>query len=247
MRAQRPNLTQQALIFLVALARAAVSSERGDEPAFPHGFRLSDFAGDIEAGLNALKQMETEERGISRLINDVAEALREQGRLEEAAQALQDLRKEDITELRSFAKPHPLVQDVTCCVVILRGLKDVSWKGAKAMMTDGGFLRSLVEFDKDSLNDKQIKQVKTYFQQADFTPEAVKSISSAAAGLLKHMRPWEAMRPQLRNVSVAALLGAGEGESLYHSGTLGGEAAAHWQTERLLAALEGHASLASQP
>ena len=70
---------------------------------------------------------------------------------------------------------------------------------------------------------------------------------AAAAGLLKHMRPWEAMRPQLRNVSVAALLGAGEGESLYHSGTLGGEAAAHWQTERLLAALEGHASLASQP
>ena len=70
---------------------------------------------------------------------------------------------------------------------------------------------------------------------------------AAAAGLLKHMRPWEAMRPQLRNVSVAALLSAGERESLYHSGTLGGEAAAHWQTERLLAALEGHASLASQP
>ena len=44
---------------------------------------------------------------------------------------------------------------------------------------------------------------------------------AAAAGLLKHMRPWEAMRPQLRNVSVAALLGAGERESLYHSGTLG--------------------------
>ena len=76
--------TANAHFFLVALARAAVSSERGDAPAFPHGFRLSDFAGDIENGLNALKQMETEERGTSRLINDVAEALREQGRLEEA-------------------------------------------------------------------------------------------------------------------------------------------------------------------
>jgi hypothetical protein len=32
--------------------------------------------------------------------------------LEEAAAALQDLRKEDITEIRSFAKPHMLVQKV---------------------------------------------------------------------------------------------------------------------------------------
>ena len=65
---------------------------------------------------------------------------------------------------------------------------------------------------------------------------------AAAVGLLKDTRPWEIMGHQVRNVSVAALLGAGEGESLYHSGTLGGEATAHWQTERLLAALEGHAS-----
>lgn len=32
--------------------------------------------------------------------------------LEEAAAALNDLRKEDITEIRSFAKPHMLVQKV---------------------------------------------------------------------------------------------------------------------------------------
>ena len=65
---------------------------------------------------------------------------------------------------------------------------------------------------------------------------------AAAVGLLKDTRPWEIMGHQVRNVSVAALLGAGEGESLYHSGTLGGEATTHWQTERLLTALDGHAS-----
>merc|ERR1719453_1142948 len=52
------------------------------------------------------------------------------------------------------------------------------------MMTDTGFLRSLVEFEKDGLNDKQVKQVKAYFK-AEFTPDAVQSISSAGAGLLK--------------------------------------------------------------
>lgn len=33
--------------------------------------------------------------------------------LEEAAEALNDLKKDDITEIRSFAKPHVLVQKVS--------------------------------------------------------------------------------------------------------------------------------------
>ena len=37
--------------------------------------------------------------------------------LEEAAEALNDLKKDDITEIRSFAKPHILVQKVCFCVV----------------------------------------------------------------------------------------------------------------------------------
>ena len=77
------------------------------------------------------------------------------------------------------AKPHELVQNVALCVVLLKGGKDVSWKGAKAMMSDTQFLRSLVEFDKDSLSDKQVKQVKSYFQNSSFTPEEVMSISQA--------------------------------------------------------------------
>lgn len=42
------------------------------------------------------------------------------------------------------------------CVVILKNLKDVSWAGAKSMMADTGFLKGLVEFDKDSLSEKQV-------------------------------------------------------------------------------------------
>ena len=40
--------------------------------------------------------------------------------------------------------------------MILKNLKDVSWAGAKSMMADTGFLKGLVEFDKDSLSDKQV-------------------------------------------------------------------------------------------
>jgi dynein heavy chain, axonemal len=40
--------------------------------------------------------------------------------LEEAAAALNNLRKEDITEIRSFAKPHVLVQKVWCFIPLAR-------------------------------------------------------------------------------------------------------------------------------
>ena len=60
------------------------------------------------------------------------------------------------------------------CVVILRALKDVSWGGAKSMMADSGFLRSLVEFDKDSLTDKQVKKVKEYMKDPNFSYESLK-------------------------------------------------------------------------
>ena len=53
----------------------------------------------------------------------------------------------------------PSTPQVCECVVILRNLKDVSWGGAKAMMADGGFLRSLQEFDKDAVSEKQVKKV----------------------------------------------------------------------------------------
>ena len=70
-------------------------------------------------------------------------------------------------------------------MVILRGLKDVSWAGAKATMTDGRFLQSILDFDKDGLKDKQAKQVKEYMKDPKFTVEAVKGISTAGVGLLK--------------------------------------------------------------
>ena len=43
--------------------------------------------------------------------------------LEEAAEALNNLRKEDITELKSFAKPNINVQKVCECVCILKAKK----------------------------------------------------------------------------------------------------------------------------
>lgn len=70
------------------------------------------------------------------------------------------------------------------CVMILRGMSDVSWKAAKAMMKDGNFLLgSLVDFDRDGLDDKQVTQVKAYFKDNNFTPEKMIRISKLGSGV----------------------------------------------------------------
>ena len=114
--------------------------------------------------------------------NDLAEAI---PALEAAADALKNLRKEDITELKSFAKPNVYVQKVCECVGILQGIKDISWAGAKLMMTDNNFLKSLFEFDKDKIKDKQIKALKAYTSDEAFTVENVMGISQAGGGMLR--------------------------------------------------------------
>jgi len=105
--------------------------------------------------------------------------------LEAATLALSNLKTFNIAELRSFAKPHQLVKDVASCVAIIKGVDDLSWEGARAMMGERGFLRSLVELDKDALSERQIEQVKAYFQTPNFTANDLMMISTASAGLLK--------------------------------------------------------------
>lgn len=80
--------------------------------------------------------------------------------LEAARLALDDLDKSDVTEIRSFAKPPKPVQVVCECIVVMRGIKEVSWKSAKGMMAEAGFLRSLTEMDVDGITQKQVTTVK---------------------------------------------------------------------------------------
>ena len=52
-------------------------------------------------------------------------------------------------------------------------------------MSQGNFLKSLLEFDKDTIKDKQITQIKKYMTDSQFNPNSLKKISTAGAGLLK--------------------------------------------------------------
>lgn len=107
--------------------------------------------------------------------------------LEMARLALADLDKSDITEIRSFATPPEAVQVVCECVVIIRGIKEVSWKSAKGMMSDPSFLKSLQELNCDAITQGQQRAVKAHLKKSSKLDDMA-SISKAGFGLLKFVQ-----------------------------------------------------------
>ncbi|KAI9102678.1 dynein heavy chain and region D6 of dynein motor-domain-containing protein [Phlyctochytrium arcticum] len=105
--------------------------------------------------------------------------------LEEARLALQNLSSSEITEIRSFAKPPKEVQKVCECVCVIKGIKDVSWKSAKTMMSATDFKSSLQALDVDGISSAQIKAVKGILKEMDVSMQRMIEISAAGAGLLK--------------------------------------------------------------
>ena len=118
---------------------------------------------------------------------DLAEAL---PALEAAVNSLNALNKADITEMRSFPKPPPLVQKTMEAVCVLLQEKP-DWDSAKRIMTDTGFLKRLYDFDKDNMPDKVLKQLKKYVESPDFTPEIVAKQSGAAKSLCMWCRAMD--------------------------------------------------------
>lgn len=80
--------------------------------------------------------------------------------LSEAKDALNNLNKNDITEIRSFSTPPEPVQVVTECIAILLGYREVNWKVAKQMMSDPRFLNRLKELKVNEITSKQQSHVR---------------------------------------------------------------------------------------
>ncbi|KAL0979348.1 hypothetical protein UPYG_G00183960 [Umbra pygmaea] len=105
--------------------------------------------------------------------------------VEASRAALQRLDKSDVTEIRSFAKPPKQVQVVCECILVMRGQKDISWKSAKAMMSEANFLRSLMDMNPDAIHSSQVKTVKGFLKNLNTSFEEMQAISKAGSGLLK--------------------------------------------------------------
>ena len=65
------------------------------------------------------------------------------------------------------------------------------WDTAKRVLGESGFMRSLLEFDKDHIPDAVMRRLRKYTDSPDFTPEAVAKQSKAAQSLCMWCRAME--------------------------------------------------------
>lgn len=105
-----------------------------------------------------------------------------------AAEALENLEKKDLDEIKAFAKPPELVMAVCYQVVCLAPTGEKlgeNWGDAKKMLGNGKLLDLLKGYPKDKITGKQIAAVKKYFKQyPNLTVENMGSVSKAGKGLL---------------------------------------------------------------
>ena len=110
--------------------------------------------------------------------------------LEGATKALNALNKGDITEIKGFKNPPPLV-GMTMEVVCILLQQKADWDSAKKVLSDIQFINKLIGYDKDNIPEKVIKQIKKYIEDPVFTPEAVAKQSNAAKSLCMWCRAMD--------------------------------------------------------
>ncbi|CAE7499104.1 DNAH6, partial [Symbiodinium sp. CCMP2456] len=102
--------------------------------------------------------------------------------LESALKSLDALDKKDIQEIKSFAKPPPLVMLTMEAVNVLLQEKP-DWDTAKKVLNRPTFLQDLKAYDKDNIPEKVLKQLTKYVTKPEYTVEAVGNQSKAAKSL----------------------------------------------------------------
>ena len=103
--------------------------------------------------------------------------------LENANIALNSLDKSDISEVRTFAKPPPMVLTVMESVCILFGQRP-DWSTSKTLLTDPNFLKRLFEYDKDNIPENYLRKLKKYIENPSFNAEEVNKTSRACKSLV---------------------------------------------------------------
>ena len=118
--------------------------------------------------------------------------------LKAAEDAVNCITKADIAVLKGLAKPPPDVKNVTAVVCMFFGIKpDVKmnpetqkkekdyWGPSIKMMMDTNFLKNLINYDKEGIQQDLVDTINPIITQDNFQAERLKNVSAVAMNLAK--------------------------------------------------------------
>ncbi|XP_033642613.1 dynein heavy chain 3, axonemal-like [Asterias rubens] len=124
--------------------------------------------------------------------------------LNAAIKALDTLKQQDISIMRTMQNPPQGVKLVMEAICIMKNIKpdkktndqgkivEEYWPAAKKMLGDLKFLESLKEYDKDNIPAQLMKKIRdNYIPNPDFDPTTIRKVSSACEGLCSWVRAIE--------------------------------------------------------
>ena len=94
--------------------------------------------------------------------------------LQESHDGLNSLSKAELVEVKSMKSPPPKLQAVLTCVAMLKGMKEPdTWQTIKKMLTDTGFINSLMTISFEDLKDAKVARVQELIAREELSPETV--------------------------------------------------------------------------
>eukprot|EP00903_Cladosiphon_okamuranus_P017642 g16249.t1 len=128
--------------------------------------------------------------------------------LEEAIKALNSLKRDDISEVKSFQNPPQAVQTVMNAVCLLLS-EEQDWDSAKRVLSRNSFMDELRSYDKESLTAERRKSLKRYVDDENMSVDRLRKVSLAAAGMCMWVHAmdqyadiFEEVKPRMDTVQV---------------------------------------------
>ena len=91
--------------------------------------------------------------------------------LDAANQAIGNLTKQDIGEIRAYANPPRDIQVVMSAVMTVLGMPNADWAAIRKEMANPNFMDRITGLDKNNMSDSTIKNIEAYTGRDNFLPQ----------------------------------------------------------------------------
>ncbi|KPM05539.1 dynein heavy chain, cytoplasmic-like protein [Sarcoptes scabiei] len=135
--------------------------------------------------------------------------------VEEARQAVQSIKKQNLVEVKSMTNPPPAVKLALESICLLLGESTTDWKVIRSILIRENFISTIVNFQTDNITEEiRHKMITKYLQNPDYNFEKIKHASLACEPLVKWaiaqvnyadmLKKIEPLRNELKNLETEA-------------------------------------------